>query len=83
MTVDLKSLRRFAVPAINRDADTVVRASTLLALVDAVEAAQGIAYVFVCRCDEAWTGRGLHDPACLADEGADLLAALAPFREQP
>lgn len=22
-----------------------------------------------CRCSEAWTGRGLHAPECLADEG--------------
>ncbi len=55
---------------------------TVLALAEAVEAAQAVEYVFVCRCDEAWTGRVLHDPACLADEGADLVAALAPFRQE-
>ena len=40
--------------------------------------------VFECHCDEIWTGRGLHEPACLWDEGGEeMLSALAATGTQP
>jgi hypothetical protein len=49
------------------------------ALLDAVEAARDFARLLDCTCDIAWTGRGLHDPACLHVDGYDLAQALDRF----
>ncbi len=33
--------------------------------------------LFVCECDEVWTGRDLHDPNCLFEYGDRVRAALS------
>jgi hypothetical protein len=49
-----------------------------LAKLEAVaEAARNVMWVFDCHCDEAYTGRGMHEPNAICDEGDDLRAALA------
>ena len=41
------------------------------------EAARAITWVFDCRCDEAYTSRGKHEPNAICGEDEDLRDALA------
>jgi len=52
---------------------------TLLAVVEAVMADR---WMYECRCDDAYTGRRLHEPNAICREGAVILAALAPFMDE-
>lgn len=79
------SVRRIDLAIIKRQQEGTYapnRDEELLAMIKVVEAALVVEYVFVCRCDEAWTGRGLHAPDCVAVDGVDLISALAPFRQE-
>jgi len=45
--------------------------------------AQALSWVFECRCHEAYTSRGLHEPNALCGENVLLLEALADLENTP
>ena len=44
------------------------------------EALQELGYLTICRCEEPWTTRGLHDVHCKADYRGDWETAMSEVR---
>jgi hypothetical protein len=52
----------------------------IAALPDVVAMLEGQVRLCVCRCEESWTSRDMHDPACVGDLGAEARRVLALLR---
>lgn len=51
-------------------------------LVEIAEKADSVIWINECRCDEAYTGRGMHGPNALCGEMDELASALQALRDE-
>lgn len=43
---------------------------------------ENLRHLATCRCDSAYTGRGLHDPQCLCDYGLEVVIVASAVAER-